>query len=135
DNATYGSTGYLDNNTGALLNIGGNNSFTAPTLTAAFGNPTFFPGEVLSIAAANQFAVGGAGTNLGNVIGWIGSNSGTLDLIGGNEGANNNGAAANPLIKVGAGTYRTSGATPNDLVGATFVLGGTLELNKTPGVD
>src|SRR6185437_15921906 len=32
-------------------------------------------------------------------------------------------------------TYRTSGATPNDLVGATFVLGGTLELNKTPGVD
>lgn len=111
DNST--ASGFLNSFTGTLRNIAGNNSVTGTI-------------DLRNIAANG---------NNGSV--YIGVDSGLLDLNGTIQGSQNVTGATlqnnRNLYKVGGGTLRTSGTTGNTLTLTTFVMAGTLELNKSPG--
>jgi fibronectin-binding autotransporter adhesin len=66
---------------------------------------------------------------------YIGVDSGSLELVGQLYGTRNDGSTTathnRSLIKVGAGTLRTSGSADNLLTGTVAVVEGTLELNKS----
>ena len=113
------ATGFLNNFTGELRNVAGNN--------------TWLGGGAL-VNGANVDLHDTAGTTASTV--YIGSDAGTLDIVGGITGTGNGNAfLGENLEKVGAGTLRFDGFAPNVYTGTTNVQAGTLELNKTPGVD
>ena len=121
-----------------VVNVQGNNSFTAPATAANIvtpaaagnaGNSTETgTGVVLDIRDATNRSGNGQTSFIGV--------SGTLDFVGSIIGlAQNNTIEPQVVVKVGAGTLRTSGASANSNTGTTFILNGTYEVNKTPGVD
>ncbi len=133
NNNASGTTGYLNNFLGSVYNVGGNNSFTAPyTVVPVAGEVT--PGAVLDLF--NNVANNNNPTGAINV--FLGANAGSsLDFVGQIVNMFNNtiAQASAILTKVGGGTIRTSGTGMNQLSAVTNILQGTLEVNKTPGVD
>ncbi|MCB1086036.1 MAG: autotransporter-associated beta strand repeat-containing protein, partial [Verrucomicrobiae bacterium] len=101
--------------TGTLRNVAGNNTIT---------------GQLDIRNIANN---GNGGTA------FIGSDAGRLTLDGQIIGSRNNATTdvtnGRTLYKTGAGTIQTTGAAANTITGGYFVMNGTLELNKTAGVN
>jgi len=107
--------------TGIIRNLGGNNSVTAPASLA----------EV----RLRSITDGTTATSI-----FFGSDAGTLDLVAGINGYENDAtptvANNRTLYKTGAGSIRTSGSTANGITGGYLVMNGALDLNKdTVGVN
>ncbi|WP_425614644.1 autotransporter-associated beta strand repeat-containing protein [Anatilimnocola sp. NA78] len=89
-------------------------------------------GALRSVGGNNLWtgAIQLAGTD--NVIGVDGGLGSSLNISGKLSAAIN---TVIDLVKVGGGTLQLSGTADNTFTGATSVLQGTLELNKTAGID
>ncbi|MBL8828887.1 MAG: autotransporter-associated beta strand repeat-containing protein, partial [Planctomycetaceae bacterium] len=107
-----GLTGQLNDFNGALRNVSGNNTWLGMV-------------DMRSGSAANTIFVGvDAGSSLDIVGSYVHSALGGTSIF----------TAASNTVKVGDGTLRFSGYDPN-YIGSVLIAGGTLELNKAPGVD
>ncbi|QOV90651.1 autotransporter-associated beta strand repeat-containing protein [Humisphaera borealis] len=127
-----------NNYSGATTITGGTLSVSADTnLGTAPGSAT--PASLVinggTLSASAGFTLD---SNRGIALGTTGSTGGTIDVAAGTLGyggiiANNGGT--NTLTKTGVGILTLSGTTANTYTGVTTVALGTLELNKTAGVD
>ena len=108
------NSGYLNNFTGSILNVAGNNSWTAPTSFDLRGDTT----------TDNRFA-------------YFGSSAGNLTLNGVILGTQSDAAARNghSVFKMGDGAITYAGTTANTITGTTYVVGGVLVLGKSDNIN
>ena len=108
--------GFKNNFTGAIYNVGGDNTWSNPGTGAGLG-AVDLRGE--NTTTNRQF--------------WIGSVSGTLNIEGQIAGTQSDAAArqGHTLFKTGPGTVRFSGGEANLTTGIVTIDMGTLALNKT----
>ncbi len=133
------------NVTDKVLRIRATGSFGAGFKTMQFG-------AVRNLAGANSWTNDDIGDNVVAVGAidlrgendandrqmWIAADgASSLNIVGQIAGTQNNAGArqGHTLVKTGTGTIRYSGTTANLNTGQTTIYGGTLELNKTAGVN
>lgn len=117
--------GFKNMEFGAVRNIAGDNSWTWDT------RPGVTPG-----AGTGAVDVRGDDTANNRQI-WFGSDSGSLYIngqIGGTQ-SDGNSRQGHTMFKTGSGTLGLGGVTATVLNGTTTIVGGTLELAKTPGIN
>lgn len=118
--------------TGATLQYTGSGSTTDRVINLAgtTGGATLDSSGTGALAFTSNITATGAGSK-------------TLTLAGSNTSANtisgtivnNSGANTTSLVKSGAGTWTLSGVSANTYTGTTAINDGTLNLNKTAGVN
>ncbi|MBL8827337.1 MAG: autotransporter-associated beta strand repeat-containing protein, partial [Planctomycetaceae bacterium] len=113
---------------------------SASSTTAFTGPLNSFSGALRNVSGNNvwQGIVEARGSTAADTI-FIGADAGRLDIVGsyihsGLTGSSFVVTTNSSLVKVGEGVLRLSGSDPNQL-GNVYVAAGTLELNKSPGVD
>jgi len=138
----------IDGSSGAV-NVTGKTLRLRASGTPSFGFKNMQFGSVRNVDGANSWtsstsAVGSGALNLKSTDNadrqfWIGSDAGSLNIVGQisgtREDAANSARQSHAVVKTGAGTIRYSGAVPNLITGATTIFGGTLQLGKSTGVN
>ncbi len=135
NSAALGNTdGFTQVTSGASLQLQGSINVNEPLsirdggIGFGSGNSPSGMGALNSLAGSNAW---NGGIELASTAA-ISVESGTLD-VGGVISAPI--SQTRNLVKLGGGTLRLSGAQPNLFTGTTTVISGTLQLNKSPGVN
>ncbi|HTN75483.1 MAG TPA: autotransporter-associated beta strand repeat-containing protein, partial [Pirellulaceae bacterium] len=131
-------TGETQVQAGAALHVSGGRTI-AEALAIREGGVGFGAGQDGSSLGALR-SIGGNNTWTGGIElaadnNLIGVDAGSLLNITGVIAKGTSVIGGRRFVKVGDGTLRLSGSTPNLYAGETFVLNGTLELNKPAGVN
>ena len=129
---TVGPNGSSNVTTGTgTLTLGGNGAGSITVQSIGAGNPS--AATISGNLALSPFTLA-AGSNVTDSF-YV--NHGALgdDLIIWAAISDGTGLSSSGINKYGAGTLQFAGTTSNNYTGTTEVYDGTLELNKTPGVD
>ncbi len=114
--------------TGTSLTMGNNATIPGRLVFSAAGNVTY-NGTTATATISGDVDIG---TNLGHTF-TIGNGSANPDMV--ISGAISSGGSGGQIDKNGTGTLQFAGTTPNTYPNATNINAGTLQLNKTPGVN
>ncbi|HYF48890.1 MAG TPA: autotransporter-associated beta strand repeat-containing protein, partial [Planctomycetota bacterium] len=132
---TLGIQGNLNYATTEALTLNGTGVNNAGALNSLSGNNTYAGTITLGSDATIGSSTAGNTLTLSNTISLPNAAYELTVLGAGNTTASNVISGAGALIKDGTGTLTLSGASANTFTGSTTVLGGTLDLNKTAGIN
>src|SRR5262249_26997473 len=134
NDSAFGSTVRETNvASGAAIELGGGRTMAEPLVIAGSGFNTIPTGVLRSTNGSNTWSglvsltptntQVGIGVDAGSTL----CMTGVVQLVSGQTGVG--------ILKLGGGTLEFGGSLPNTFTGTTTVRAGTLNLNKTPGLN